>query len=439
MRATDNGRPDWIVAAALRCARVNTPPPSLSLRTVLPAVAGNAFEFYDFTLYAIFAGVIGRQFFPAPTAFESLLISLGVYAAGFVARPIGALLIGGYADRRGRKAALTLTIALMAVGTALIAFTPPVASIGITATVLVLLGRLLQGLSAGAEIGVASALLFESAAPGQRCFIVSWQVASQGAAALAGAVAAMLVYGCLPEAEVERWGWRLPFIAGLLIAPLGWAIRRKMIEPLPEQVRPRHPARELLAGHRVRLLQGVGVLLGPTVFMQVLTYYLPIHLQRTLHYPPAWSFVLAFTIGGALWITAPLIGRYADRLHRRKGLLGVALVLSTATIFPAFALLNATASLSWSVALITALAVLHYSSGGAGFVLLMDAFPPHLRASSISLVYSLCVVLFGGTTLLVVTWLVEHSGNAMAPAWYAGAACSLSLIALWRFPEARAR
>lgn len=415
---------------------MNNAPPSSSLRNVLPAVAGNAFEFYDFTLYAIFAGVIGRQFFPAPTALESLLISLGVYAAGFVARPVGALLIGGYADRKGRKAALTLTIVLMAVGTGLIAFTPPFASIGVAATVLVLLGRLLQGLSAGAEIGVASALLFESARPEQRCFIVSWQVASQGAAALTGAVAAMLVYGCLPEADVESWGWRVPFIAGLLIAPLGLAIRRRMLESLPEQTQPNHPARELLSEHRVRLLHGVAVLLGPTVFMQVLTYYLPIHLQRTLHYPPAWSFVLAFTIGSSLLIAAPLVGRYADGLQRRKRLLYVALALSTIAIFPAFALLNATASLSWSVVLITALAILHYSSGGAGFVLLMEAFPSHLRASSISLIYSLCVVLFGGTTLLVVTWLVEHSGDAMAPAWYAGAACLLSLIALWRFPEA---
>jgi MHS family proline/betaine transporter-like MFS transporter len=413
---------------------VNTPPPSRALRAVLPAVAGNALEFYDFTLYAIFAAVIGRQFFPAPTAFESLLIALGVYAAGFAARPIGAMLIGGYADQRGRKAALTLTIALMAAGTALIAFTPPVATIGVTATALVLLGRLLQGLSAGAEIGVASALLFESTARDQRCFIVSWQIASQGAAALAGAVAAMLVYGCLSEAAVESWGWRVPFIAGLLIAPLGWVIRRKMVESLPRPA-PRHPVRELLAGHGARLMHGVGLLLGPTVFMQVLTYYLPIHLQRTLHYPPAWSFVLAFTIGGALLITAPLIGRYADGLQYRKPLLCLALVLSTAAILPAFVLLNTTASLTWSVVLITALAVLHYSSGGAGFVLLMEAFPPHLRASSISLIYSLCVAVFGGTTLLAVTWLVDYSGDARAPAWYAGAACLLSLIALWRFPE----
>nr|WP_257993464.1 MFS transporter [Cupriavidus pauculus] len=199
-------------------------------RAVIAAAIGNGLEIYDFTVYSFFAATIGRLFFPASSPMASLLLSFATFGAGFVMRPLGAVLIGSMADRRGRKAALTLTIGLMTAGTALIAFTPSYATIGVAATVLVVLGRLLQGLSAGGEVGAASALLMESATQDRRCFLVSWQAATQGAAALLGALTGAAVSATLSPEALQSWGWRVPFMVGLLIAPVGIYIRRHLEE-----------------------------------------------------------------------------------------------------------------------------------------------------------------------------------------------------------------
>ncbi|EHP38146.1 major facilitator superfamily permease, partial [Cupriavidus basilensis OR16] len=201
-----------------------------SRRAIVAAAIGNGLEMYDFTVYSFFAATIGKLFFPSSSPLASLLLSFATFGAGFVMRPLGAVLIGNLADQRGRKAALTLTIVLMTAGTALIAFTPTHASIGVAATVLVVIGRLLQGLSAGGEIGAASALLLESASKRNRCFLVSWQAATQGGAALLGALTGAAVSALLSPDAMLEWGWRLPFMLGLLIAPVGMYIRRHLHE-----------------------------------------------------------------------------------------------------------------------------------------------------------------------------------------------------------------
>lgn len=405
-----------------------------SLRGALPVVLGNALEFYDFTIYAYFAATIGRQFFPADRPVVSLLLALAGYSVGFVARPLGGLLIGSLADRHGRRRALVITILLMGLGTALIALCPPYASAGLAAPLLVLLGRVLQGFSAGAEVGVSSVWLMERAQSGNRCYWVSWQLASQGAAVLAGALVATLLNLALSPEEVDGWGWRLAFALGLLIVPMVFYVRRHLPETQPAVRRPGR-WRELRVTHGGTLFHGMLLVAGGTIFMQVNTHYLPIHLVETLGFPRKLSFLVSCAVGASLLLTTPLFGRLCDRLRHRKPVQRLTLCISLACVVPVFAMLNAGQSLWLSVLLITLLMTASAASAGAGFVMLMEAFPPHLRATGLSITYSAALTLFGGTALLVVTWLVELTGNPLAPAWYAALGCSVSLFALGRFRE----
>ncbi|MDF3838014.1 MFS transporter [Cupriavidus basilensis] len=405
-----------------------------SRRAVIAAAIGNGLEVYDFTVYSFFAATIGRLFFPSSSPLASLLLSFATFGAGFVMRPLGAVLIGNLADRRGRKAALTLTILLMSAGTALIAFTPSHASIGVAATVLVVLGRLLQGLSAGGEIGAASALLLESATKRNRCFLVSWQAATQGGAALLGALTGAAVSALLSPEAMHDWGWRLPFLLGLLIAPVGMYIRRHLQET--------HEGGGQHAGigavfreHGRTLLLGMLLMTGSTSSMYIMVFYMPTYLVSALHMPPVTAFLAACMAGLAMLVAAPLFGRLADRLPRRKPLLFAGGLASTALVYPNFLLLSSGPGLPLTVALIGAAVALMSVGSGAGAALMMEAFPRHHRATGMSVMYSLGVTVFGGFAPLIVTWLIGATGSNMAPAWYLLASACISLCALALFPS----
>jgi MHS family proline/betaine transporter-like MFS transporter len=403
-----------------------------SRRAVVAAAIGNGLEMYDFTVYSFFAATIGRLFFPSSSPLASLLLSFATFGAGFVMRPLGAVLIGNMADRRGRKAALTLTIALMTAGTALIAFTPSHATIGVTATVLVVLGRLLQGLSAGGEIGAASALLLESAGKGRRCFLVSWQAATQGAAALLGALSAAGVSAVLSPEALQSWGWRLPFLLGLLIAPVGMYIRRHLKET--HEGGPHGSMVGVLRQHARTLVLGMLLMTGATASMYILIFYMPTYLIHSLHMPPVTAFLTACVAGFTMLVMSPLFGLLADRLPTRKPMLYVAAAVSLSCTYPGFVLLSSGAGLALTMGLI-ALGVTFMSvSNGAGAALLMEAFPRQHRATGMSVMYSLGVTVFGGFAPLIVTWLLGVTGNPMAPAWYLLASSAISLGALTLFP-----
>jgi len=221
----------------------------------MAATLGNGLEFFDFTIYSFFAVLIGKLFFPADTELGALMMSLATFGVGFVVRPLGSIVIGRYADRVGRKQALVLTVLIMALGTGMIGLAPTYASIGLAAPVIIVLGRLLQGFSAGGEVGAATTLLMESGSASRRGSLVSWQVASQGGASLAGALIALLLTRTLSPEALLAWGWRLPFVFGLLIGPLGFYLRRHIDDTLPaaSSVKParlaeRMPLRQIVAG-----------------------------------------------------------------------------------------------------------------------------------------------------------------------------------------------
>ncbi|WP_321818594.1 MULTISPECIES: MFS transporter [unclassified Paraburkholderia] len=409
--------------------------PTISRRAIAAAAIGNGLEAYDFTLYSFFAATIGHLYFPASDPTTSLLLSFATFGAGFVMRPLGAVLIGNLADRRGRKSALSLTIALMTAGTAVIALTPTYASIGVIATVLMVLGRLLQGLSAGGEIGTASALLLESASKGRRCYFVSWQTATQGAAALLGALSGLTLHALLPADEVATWGWRLPFLMGLFIAPVGLYIRRH----LPETQIENHGTaldgiREVVSGHWRTLLLGILMMTSSTTSVYVSMLYMPTYLVRTLHMPPITAYACTAVSGLTMLVLAPLFGRLADRLRRRKPLVIINCLISLVIGLPSAALIVSGPGLPVVLMCVVLSGTLMSMSAGAGPVLMMEAFPRKHRAAGMSMMYSFGVTIFGAFAPLAVTWLIGATGSPMAPAFYQLSALLITFAALLLYP-----
>lgn len=407
----------------------------LRRRGLVALVVGNAFEFYDFMLYAMFAPVIARLFFPAGDPETSLLLALAGYGLGFVGRPIGALLIGHLADRRGRKPALLLSLSLMAAGTLLLALTPPHASLGVLAPALVVLARLLQGVSAGGEIGAASALMMAQAPAHRRGELLGWQIASQGAAALLATAVATAVHVFVPSPALDAWGWRLPFLAGLLIVPVGLMLRRGLHEAPPSPV-PAVPIASLVRGHGRTMLLAVAMIAGGTVQMQLTTQYLPTYLQQRLHYPAGFSYLISAMVGLVL-LAAPLAGRLGDRLRQRRHLLYAGYVLTLLLTWPAFAALMSGPgmAMAWSLLPFAAMTLLYCLSAATGLAVMLEGFPAPLRATALGVSYSLGVALFGGTTPMMVAWLTGHGGSVWAPAFYLMATSTLSALALWRYPQ----
>jgi MFS family permease len=411
------------------------PPSRAELRRIIVAIViGNGFVAYDFTVYSFSAVIIGKLFFPSDNPAASLLLSLATFGAGFVMRPLGALMIGHLADSRGRKAGLTASLTLMTLGTWLIACLPGYASIGPAATALMVLARLMQGLAAGGEIGPASASLMESAGYRQRCFLVSWRGASQGAAACVAALVGASTTALLSPAAMHDWGWRVPFALGGLIGPVGWYLRRRMPAPAPLQ-RTRLDPRRLFAEHTRPLVCGILMMAAPSVSIYITVFYMPAYLVRTLHRPPAISLLTACLSGFAILVVTPLVARAADRFASRKTLQYVSLWASLLVAWLAFRALTHGAGDLVALVIITAYVALAVNNAGAGSVLMMEAFPAHRRAAGLSVIYSCGVVLFGGFSPFLVTWLIVRTGDPIVPAWYLMGATVLTLIALKAFPE----
>jgi MHS family proline/betaine transporter-like MFS transporter len=404
-------------------------------RVILATSLGNALEFFDFTVYSFFAALIGKLFFPVGGLHGPLLLSFATFGAGFVVRPIGGIVIGGYADRRGRKAAMTLTILMMALGTAIIGLAPTYARIGVAAPLLIVAGRLIQGFSAGGEVGASTTFLMESAAPGTRGYLVSWQLASQGASALAGALCGMLLTHALTPAALESWGWRVPFLLGLLIGPVGLYIRSQLHETLHAGPRAQASAAAPARYDVRRIVLGTLLMIGSTSSMYIIVFYLPSWLTRFAHVSGAAAFVPSGLAGLILTIASPLCGKLTDRLRSRKPILFATGIASVLSLYPAFALMLHAPAMLTILAAIALLIGLWVVANPAGFLLLLEGFPREMRGRSLGIIYSVGVTLFGGFGPFVVTWLIGATGSAYAPVWYMAACSLVSLAALSVFDE----
>ncbi|WP_321946483.1 MFS transporter [Paraburkholderia sp. J10-1] len=426
--------------ATLSAAAPIAPPAATrqsQFRLIAACSIGNALEMYDFTVYSFFALLIGRLFFPSDSPYGSLLLAVATFGIGFVMRPLGGLVIGSYADRRGRKAAMTLTIALMVAGTLCIAFAPTYAQAGVMGSLVILAGRLLQGFSLGGEIGASTAMLMESGEVGQRGFRVSWQLGSQGISALIGALTGAVLYATLSPQALESWGWRLPFLGGLLIAPVGLYIRSKLDETHEAEPDAPSPLGTLMREYGAKVGLGILSITAGTVGMYLVVFFMPTYMIRVLKMPPSLSLLSGCATGFTMLVASLVSGRLADRLARRKRLVMGALLFNIVAIVPAFWLMTRMPS----VPLVLALSVMITAAANLGstpmLLMLMEMLPASVRASGLSVIYSVGVTVFGGSSQFIVTWLLAKTGNPLSPAFYLVVCGLISLCAIGAIREQR--
>ena len=410
-------------------------------RQIFAAVIGNALEWYDFVIYGFMTVIISRLFFPAESEYASLLIAMATFGVGFFMRPVGGVLIGLYADRRGRKAALQLIILLMTIATAMIAFAPTYAAIGIAAPAIMVLARLLQGAATGGEFASATAFLIESAPPERRGFFGSLQMVGQSIAALTGATAGMLVTQGLTPEQIDDWGWRLPFLFGLLIGPVGLWMRRHLSETEEFVAATQDETQHLgllavLREHLRDVLVCFGLVVSATIMFYVVLIYMPTYAKTQLNIPLKEAFTAQ--VAGLIFLTVliPLFGILSDRIGRRAVLM-MAAVLYLLLTYPLMAWLLAEPSLIrlaiMQIVLCSAIAV----GFGAISTALAEQFPVRQRSTGLALAYNVAVMIFGGFAQLIVTWLIKTTGSLLAPSFYVMFGASVGLLAAWFITDRR--
>jgi MHS family proline/betaine transporter-like MFS transporter len=415
-----------------------TPRPGEVARALGSVMVGNWFELFDFVVYGYFAAQIGRAMFPAADPLTSILASFATYGVGFFMRPVGAVVIGSYGDRRGRKSALVLTMVLMAAATGLTGLIPSYAAIGLAAPILLVACRLLQGFATGGEWGGATTFLVEYAPAHRRGFFGSLQQLSTSLAIVSAIGAALLLNSLLSADDLDAWGWRLPFLLGFLVAPVGFWLRAHVGETPAFQAEaqgpPPAPLREALTHHRAAVLQVFGVTVVWTVGSYIFGAFTATFAVQTLKVPA--PLVLTGTLIGTLVNigTIPLIGWLSDRYGRWPFLVASAvggLVLGV----PLFAQLDAAPGL-WGVVVLTATGgILTGLYSGAAPTFLCELLPTRIRYTAMSIGYNGAVMLFGGFGPFIATLLVRETGMNIAPGFYIMAAAAVSLATLMVVPR----
>lgn len=399
---------------------------------VFKVVSGNFLEMFDFIVYGFYASAIARTFFPANSTFASLMLALATFGAGFLMRPLGAIVLGAYIDRRGRKKGLVMTLGLMAAGTSLIACMPGYAQIGVIAPIMVLIGRLLQGFSAGVELGGVSVYLSEIAPPGRKGFFVSWQSASQQIAVVVAGLLGIALSTHLTADQMTQWGWRVPFLFGCLIVPAIFVIRRTLEETPAFAARTRHPTvaqimQSMLHNWRL-VLAGAAMVVMTTVSFYLITAYAPTFAKAELKLSELDSFIITLFVGLSNFIWLPTMGALSDRVGRKPLLVGATL-LTVLTAYPALSWLVAAPDFSHLLMVELWLSFLYGTYNGAMVVALTEVMPADVRTTGFSLAYSLATATFGGFTPAACTYLIHVLDNRAAPGIWLSLAAVMGLSA----------
>ncbi len=396
---------------------------SRARRAVIASSIGNALEWFDIIVYSSFAVVISALFFePAGEAggqTTGILLTFGAFAVSYLIRPLGAMVLGSYADRHGRKGALTLTIMLMMLGTLIMALAPTTEMIGPAAALVILLSRLIQGFSAGGEFGTATAFLIENA-PDQKAFYGSWQVATQGISMFLASAFGFTLFTFMDHDALYSWGWRIPFFFGLLIGPVGLYIRLKMDEtPDFERARgnlTKSPLAATLIGAAPRWLTSAAIV-GLASVSVYLILFMPTYAVQNLELPSYAGYLGGIISGIVTLIGAPLAGKLADRIGCVKVMLSAA-VVAVLVAFPLFLVLVAAPNVAMLTAIQVVLGILMAAYFGPLPALLADMFPTNIRTTGMSISYNVGVTLFGGFAPLILAWLVSTTGSLLAPSYY---------------------
>jgi MFS transporter, MHS family, proline/betaine transporter len=401
---------------------------------IAAAVIGNALEWYDFIVFGFFAVIISRLFFPSESQYASLLFTTATFGVGFFMRPVGGIFLGIYADRRGRKSALLVVIASMTVAIALIAFAPTYAAIGIGAPLIIVVARLLQGFSAGGEFASATAFLIESAPAGRRGFYGSWQMVGQGLAVLIGAILGAIITKTLSPEAIDGWGWRIPFLFGLVIGPVGLYIRSSLTETPAFLESERAPQGRALASHVKQILVCFGIIVSGTISFYVILVYIPTFARTQLQLPLDQAF-LAQAIGLAVEVTLiPICGALSDRIGRKPVMI-VSLALSLLVTYPLFVWVSSSPSFTSLLIMQVVLCGLFGIGNGPVSTALGEQFPTRVRSTALAIGYNVAVMLFGGFAQFFVTWLIHVTGTPIAPAFYLMFGAAVGLFAVMFLAE----
>ena len=427
------------LAADARALAAPADPDPVLKRHVTAAVIGNGLEFYDFITYATFAVPIGKAFFPNHTPFITQMLSLATFGVGFILRPAGALVIGRFADRRGRRPAMLISFALMGLAILGLALTPTYAQIGIAAPILAVTWRVIQGFALGGEIGPTTAYLVEAAPAEKRAIYAVWQNVSQNLANIAGGLAGVSVAAIAGTAGVEAWGWRAAFLLGALTLPVGFWLRRSLPETLhgAAEIAGAHPKQARLIDHWRIIVTGVALIAAGTVSTYVFSY-LTTYAMTTLHMAAGVSLSISIFTGTVSCVCGLLGAVMSDRFGRRPMLIWPRILFMSA-IWPAFAFM---VKYHDAVTLLTASSVMAGLSSFMGASLIVgvaESIHKDMRGATLGTVYAVAVAVFGGTTQPIIHALIEATHNPLAPGWYMMAFAGVGLIASLTFKESAHR
>ncbi|UUC50210.1 MFS transporter [Pseudomonas citronellolis] len=409
-------------------------------RAIAAVCLGNALEFYDFLVYSLLATLMARLFFPfGENPLTSLMLSFAVFGTGFIMRPLGGLLIGLYADRAGRKAAMRLTLWLMALGALLFTVAPTYAQAGLVGPLVIIVARLLQGFAVGGQVGTATTILMEYAGSGSRAYYCSWQVFSQSLGTIMGALVVLTLSNLLSPEAMDSWGWRAVFAVGILAIPVSEYIRHRLEETLPAAAQgDSRQAREgglaLLCRHPRQLVTGVLLVIGVSVPVYITQFYLANHAISVLGMPLGVATWAAVVSSLPSLLLAPHAGRLSDRIGRRRSIFWPLPILLLAT-YPAFLLLNQWPSIGLLLLIVGLLNIPLTYGMVASLAILPELFPAAIRATGLSVTYCVGVALFGGFAQFFAAGLIDLTGSPNAPAWYLVGAILLCLGGLRMAPE----
>jgi len=408
-----------------------TSSPAVSKRQVAGICLGNAIEFYDFVTYAYFAAQIGRTFFPSDIPGVSLLASLATFGMGFLTRPLGAILLGRFADRAGRKPAMLISFGLMGFASIALPLLPSYTTIGIAAPILAVFFRLVQGFAVGGEVGAATAFLMEAAPEKRRGLYTSFQAMSADMSALTAGLIGVLLASIMSDAALDAYGWRIALLFGAVIIPVGLVLRRTLVETLHQNAT-ELPVEIKVSYTRVAIA-GVCLVAAATTTNYLLKY-MTTYASSTLGMTTQFAFGATAVVGLCGAICAPLSGALSDRIGRKPVMI-VPWAILVLAVFPCFALIEQQRSATALYFASAALATASTFSSSVFFVVIAESLPQHVRSSALGLIYALAVSIFGGSAQFLVAWLTQLTGSPMTPAWYMIVGCIIGLIAMSFIPE----
>ncbi|HSD34608.1 MAG TPA: MFS transporter [Alphaproteobacteria bacterium] len=395
-------------------------------RVVAAGIAGNVMEWYDFSIYGFFARTIGTLYFPTHDPRTSLLAAFGVFAVGFLMRPLGAVLFGHIGDRVGRGPALLWSVIAMAVPTFAIGVLPTYAEIGVAASVLMLLCRILQGLAVGGEYTSSAVFLAETAEPNKRGAASAWAPFGAVAGILLGSAVGAAIMNAMPLEDVVAWGWRIPFLLGVVVGFVGFLLRRRMPFDKPAATAG-FPLVKALREHPAQMLQVIGISLVNAIAFYLIFVYIIAWLKLAADVGASIALQINSFSMAVLLAVILAMSRLSDRVGRKPILVGAAVGLLVLS-WPLMALMQ-TGSIPLVILGQAGFALLIGSYGSVNPIAICEIFPREVRCSAVSTAYNITFGIAGGTAPAVATWLMTWTGHAMVPALYIMAGAAISAVA----------